>query len=91
MKKNVTDESTLRAALVGYAAQMESIQTKVAKIQALLQPPRRAKRTAKTSTVKKQKRRISAAGREAIRKAQVLRWKKIKAAAKTAKKAAKAA
>ena len=77
-----TNEELLRAALTGYQLQVERISAKIAEIQATLTPRRGRKPKAKTATSKPAKKQytMSAAGREAIRKAQQLRWKKTKAA-----------
>ena len=78
-----TNEEILRAALTGYQLQVEHISAKIAEIQATLTPRRGRKPSAKTATskpAKKQKHKMSAAGRKAIAAAQRLRWQKAKAA-----------
>ena len=83
--KTTTDE-ILRAALTGYQLQMDQVSAKIAEIENMLGltvPLRGRKPSAKTATskpAKKQKHKMSAAGRHAISIAQRLRWQKSKAA-----------
>ncbi len=84
-----TDVELLRAALLGYEQQLQNINSRIGSIrQQLRGKPTEPKVMGVPSTAK---RHISAAGREAIRQAQIKRWREIHAVASGKKKARTAA
>ena len=70
-----TNEEVLRAALIGYWAQIQSIAEKIQEIEAMLKP-RRARSVAKP----KAKRKLSPEGRAKLVAAQKKRWAKFRKA-----------
>ncbi len=80
------NEEILRAALVGYQLQLDSIQHKMAELENELGMTTTLRKGRKPSAKPAKKKpakhahKMSQAGRDAIAKAQRLRWKKAKAA-----------
>jgi len=76
MAKPTLNSDILAAALIGFEVQKAQIDTKIAAIRSLLDGG--AKTATAASDSGKPKRRVSAAARRRMAKAQKLRWKKLK-------------
>ena len=74
------DKATLEAALIGYRAQLQQIDAKMAEIRRLLSGAGAAApvKRAPAAATGKQKHRMSAEGRARIAEAQRARWAKVK-------------
>ncbi len=72
---NTVDTSLLQAALIGYEAERQKIQSKIAELQRQLGGRARSASTLAAATpTKRGKRRMSAAARKRIAEAQKKRW-----------------